>query len=136
MSHVHVPPSEFCALGFTIIGNANVLSVPNFIRRYKALFGVSPLLASTLWDLLSLHVPSKEMLLHLFWALLRLNTYATDRVCVALVKVNLNTFRKWSWALVCALAELNRVYLDIILPHFIYLLILVFLSLSTFTLPI
>lgn len=135
MSAIPVPASEFCALGFTIIGNAHGLSLLSGLRKCKALFGVTPVVASTLWRALIPTLPPKTKPSHLLWALLRLKTYATDCVCVALVQVDEKTFRKWSWQLILALARLDMVRLTHLrFLSLLCLLILVFVQVA-FVIP-
>lgn len=106
MAPIEVPSAEFCAIGCGILNQAHGLSFRSTLKRYRALFGVSPHTASKLWALLLGSIPEKSNPEHLLWALMRLKTYATDAVCTALVQVDGKTFRKWSWIFIKSLSNL------------------------------
>ena len=81
------------------------------MRRYSALFGVTPHITFVLRNRLLLRLPSKSEPRHLLWSLLFLKLYGSEHVRACLTMVSEKTFRKWSWVFVKLLSELKVVRL-------------------------
>ena len=79
------------------------------LRRFKALFGVSPLVCTVLWNKIGRSKPKKSSPTHLLWALLFLRVYSNEHTNRALTGVDEKTFRTWAWRFVCAISKLNVV---------------------------
>lgn len=92
-----------------IVKNAHGLCRVTHRRRFRALFGVTPAVASIVWNRLQGHIPRKASPIHLLWAFLFLKTYGSEHVNCALTKVDEKTFRKWSWIFVRKIADLRVV---------------------------
>lgn len=78
------------------------------LRKFKALFGVSPIICSKLWfDILKMDECFQPH--HLLWGLFFLKCYATEDVCSIIAQSDNKTFRKWTWRIVHCLSKLNYV---------------------------
>lgn len=87
-------------------------------RRFKGLFGVSPLICSIAWDNITEHVPQGTKPHHLLWGLCFLKCYNTEHVNHAIFGVDEKTFRKWIWIVIDSLASLKVViHVALILPY-------------------
>jgi hypothetical protein len=78
-------------------------------RRFRAHFGSSPSTCAILWKKLVDHgdLPQGRQPVHLLWALYFLNRYEIEEVAAATFGVDEETYRKWSWKLVVAIAKLK-----------------------------
>lgn len=65
--------------------------------KFKPFFGVSPLVCEKLWQKINSCATSKSSPKRVLWALLKLNIYVIDLVCVIIVWCALQTFYKCSW---------------------------------------
>ena len=74
-----------------------------FDRRFRAFFGVKPMVVVLVWRLLKkqnwfyknkVKEPNKE---HLLWALRFMKSYSTEEVHAAEVQKVEKTWRKWTW---------------------------------------
>jgi hypothetical protein len=75
-------------------------------RQFQASFGVSPTVCSIAWELLKR--PPKSQPKHILRTLNFQKVYASENVmAVTMAKTNKNTFRKWVWAIIAALAKLT-----------------------------
>ncbi len=79
------------------------------LRRYKALFGVTPLVASVIWSLSEHSRRHDSSPRHLLWGLMFLKVYATEHVHATFVGIDEKTFRKWCWIWVGIISELTVV---------------------------
>lgn len=115
-----VSESTFRALGAEIFSRTPGLhDNVEFNRKYIGLFGVSPLIASMAWDEIRTMLPEKCVPRHLLWGCLFLKVYGTETVHSSIVGTDPKTFRKWSWLIVKALANLKIVRLMYLNFHFL-----------------
>lgn len=81
------------------------------LLRFKALFGITPLLCQKLWEKISSSLYAGSKPCHLLWALLKLRTYATDEVCTVITGACKKTYQKWTWIFIQKLSEIENVSL-------------------------
>ena len=72
------------------------LSVLSGKRRFRAMFGVSTLVCSVIWNLFLHKIPDGASPVHLLWALMFIKVYASEATHRAISKADEKTFRKWS----------------------------------------
>ena len=109
MNQPSVHPSTFASRGRSITGRAGALdSVPQE-RRFRALFAVSPDLCSIIWTRLGSYKPDNCDPIHLLWCLLFLKVCGTEHFFATIASVERKTYRKWPWAMVVAISNLNLV---------------------------
>lgn len=105
---------EFVLLSSSMLRRAAGLTVVDRSRRFRALFGVSPLVCQKIWELLeSSRLPASNPV-HLLWALMFLKVYASEHVHACLAGVDEKTLRKWQWKyvrLISSLAQVRDAYL-------------------------
>jgi len=79
-------------------------------RRCVAKFGCTPELVHLLWNELVWKevLPEKCSFKHLLWSLDFLKTYNTYSFYAAQYKVAENTFMKWIWKFIVAIARMNH----------------------------
>lgn len=65
--------------------------------RCRFLFGISSLVYALLWGLFKSNCHPRSKPLKLLWALLKLKTYAAEKICAVLVSHDVKTLRKWAW---------------------------------------
>jgi hypothetical protein len=92
------------------------LAVVTIIRRCIAYYGATPDLVHSLWDELcdSNLLPEKGKLVHLLWSLAFLKTYCTYSKYSTDFSVHENTFIKWIWLFIPAIARMKhlvRIYI-------------------------
>jgi len=71
-------------------------------RIFKSMYGVSPKRVS--YVLSEVTFPRGTKPGHVLWALLLLKCYTTELTLARMTGVSANTFRKWSWLVIGALA--------------------------------
>lgn len=79
-------------------------------REFRENFGCSVRVCHSLWNLLKKtdNLPSNGRLEHFLWALMFLKIYGTEKVmCSRAGGVDKDTFRKWTWLFVDAIASLE-----------------------------
>jgi hypothetical protein len=79
-------------------------------RRFRELFGCSPLVVLELWKLLlsNLTIEGSPEVVHLLWALTFLKLYTKESTTSRLVGgIDEKTYRKWVWVFVSAIADLE-----------------------------
>ena len=89
------------------VNESNHLETQN--RRFRSLFGCSPLHCFQLWSLIEDHPPGSEPK-NLLYALLLLKVYSSEHVHRAIIgnkSVCGKAFRKWSCTYIKLLSELN-----------------------------
>lgn len=108
-----IKPGTFLYLGFQIWNKEEQYGRRCFAteyRHFRAHFGVSPSTCALVWKAVSQNryiLPPKATPQHLLWALLYLKLYDADEVLSDIVGVDVKTFRKWSWAMVEAIAKVK-----------------------------
>jgi hypothetical protein len=102
---------------FSISENDALPSSSNetFIRKFRSLFGCSPLVCSTMYNKLVEQnlVTEKDRVLHLMWALVFLKLYSSENALCTLLKCSEKTLRKWVWYFLdkCSQIDLVRTYI-------------------------
>jgi hypothetical protein len=79
-------------------------------RRFRELFGCSPLVVLEVWNLISsnLTIEGSPEVEHLLWALIFLKLYSKECTTSRLVGgVDEKTYQKWVWVFVSAIADLE-----------------------------
>ena len=78
-------------------------------RRYRAFFGTSSIVTSSIWVRLNQAdlLPKNGLPAHLLWGQLFLKIYASEEIHAGLAGVNEKTFRKWSWLFIKAISYLE-----------------------------
>ena len=81
--------------------------------RFKAAFGISPLMCRQLWELIGQiadqSLSSNARPKHLLWALMFLRQYNTTEINCAMSGADEKTFRKWSWTFIHLISKLDLV---------------------------
>lgn len=76
------------------------------LRRFRALFGVSPACAGAVWGMLQGRIMQGALPLHLLWGLHFLKHYSLEAVNALVWRCDEKTHRKWSWYFVHCIAHL------------------------------
>lgn len=86
------------------------LSKVTIVRRCSSYFGACPDLVHALWNELvcSTYLPAKGELKHLLWSLSFLKNYNTYSKYSTDFKVMENTFSKWLWLFIPAIARMKH----------------------------
>lgn len=79
------------------------------VRRFKAFFGVTPLVCSTIWNQIKTNSERGSQPKHLLWCLNFFKQYTGEHTRHVLFKSDEKTIRKWTWRFVKLLADLNVV---------------------------
>jgi hypothetical protein len=101
--------SDFWKLGHELTGHCTSSSDIVGNRKFRAFFGVSPLVCTKVWNMLRYRIPFGGKPKHLLWTLLFLKCNNIGENNVAIAKVDGKTFRKWVWVFVKMIANLNIV---------------------------
>jgi hypothetical protein len=101
--------ADFLRIGNRLINHHNLRSVGTGHRRYRAIFGTSPLVCSIVWAKILENVPVGGRPQHLLWSLMFLKTYSTEHVLRVTTKVDEKTQRKWIWIFVLLVADMDIV---------------------------
>jgi len=112
---------EFWTLGIAIAQHSTDASSGVGMRRFRALFGVTPMVCASIWRHAYDSRPEGTSPVHLLWMLLFLKCYGTEAQTRALVHADEKTVRKWVWAWVDVVAQLDVVS-NTILTRNLYLL--------------
>ena len=75
--------------------------------RFRSMFGVSTTVCALTWNLIGREKPRGSRPIHLLWALLFLNGYASETQNSSLAGVDEKTFRKWAWSFVGLIANIG-----------------------------
>jgi len=97
-------------MGQKILRKINILQTYDDIRRFWAVFGVSPSIFLLAWRFIAAYgtIPSGWMPHHLLWGLLFLKVYVSEDIHVQIVgEVTRKTFQKRSWESVRILKEIE-----------------------------
>ena len=104
-----VSPETFAELVSALFRNAAGMSRVIRDRRFRSLFGITPLVCSRVWSLLGSQLLKRASPQLLLWALLFLKIYASESVNAVLSGADEKTFRKWQWIFVKKIASLQVV---------------------------
>ena len=78
--------------------------------EFRSFFGCGPLVFLSLWSMLITTdlLPPDGTIVHLLWTLMFLKMYSTQKTLCSLAGgVNPETFRKWTWLFIRAIAALE-----------------------------
>ena len=98
---------QFLLLASGLLGRAPGLTMTVAKRRFRALFGVSPVVCAAAWSIAGPQLPRGARPKHLLWALMFLKIYGTEHTHAAIAHVDEKTFRKWSWAILELISNLS-----------------------------
>jgi len=109
MTIFQIKPSAFVELAKKNCLNPTERSFDKEYRHFRAHFGISPITCAILWKKLvdNAVLPQGRKPVHLLWALYFLNRYETEEVAASTFGVDEETYRKWYWKLVVAIAKLK-----------------------------
>ena len=93
------------------MSHAAGLSVLCEQRRFRAMFRVSALVCSVIWNRLLHKIPDGASPVDFLWALMFLKFYGSEATNRAISKADEKTFRKWSSRFVELISNLNVVRL-------------------------
>jgi len=101
------------------------LSKLTIVRRCSSYFGATPDLVHALWKELvgSNNIPEKGELKHLLWALSFLKNYSTYSKYSTDYGVRENTFSKWIWLFIPAIARMKHLVSTFTVLHFNFLIL-------------
>lgn len=114
-------PFEFEELGMKLLNQKIKGSYKTRARRFKAFYGVEPVVIAKLWVALfesrwlffaGVRGPKP---IHLLWGLLFLRRYGTEEMMAVLTGVSEKTFRKWAWFYATGIANLDSVFVSLCL---------------------
>ena len=92
-------PNPFERAGLEIMGRAKKKSGIKAERRWRSLFGATPIVCARIWELAdpsnNPQFPGNVHRKHLMWALIFLRDYQTEEDHTILIGADENTFRKW-----------------------------------------
>lgn len=103
-------PEDFYVLGCRYLNHNVFNSRKAGYRRFKTMFGVSPLICSIAWDKIDDEIPYGAKFEHILWALCFLKCYHTESVNHAIFGIDEKTYRKWTWIFVDLLSSIKMVY--------------------------
>ena len=96
-------PKAFEIAAEDIIGE---LAPYEFHKQYVGHFGVDSCVSAKIWDLIQGEdLAPKTKCHHLLWALYLLKVYNTEVVLSRCIGVHPNTFRKFAWPIIRAIAN-------------------------------
>ena len=105
---MRVAPNVFAQVGNDIMGRAQERPGMVSNRRWRSLFGASPLVCSILWGHIdppnNRALPPNAEIKHLMWALIFLRDYNVEENHSLLTGVDEKTHRKWQWLFVDEIA--------------------------------
>jgi hypothetical protein len=107
-----VTESTISRLAEGLLGHPCDARVPHQLRLFKAHFGVSPFIASCLWNRMEDErtLPLQEARpTHLLWALMFLKLYSSEDTLSRIVNASAKTFRQRVWQMLEALNKLDAV---------------------------
>lgn len=107
-----ITPADFLGFGTRIINKGDTARRRNELRAFLSHFGTSPDVCADLWSLLItsdyiVDFNIKILPNHLFFGLHRLWCNETEIRSAKFFKVDEKTFRKWSWIIINAMAQLS-----------------------------
>lgn len=106
-----VTSDTFIKLGNKYTKSSLTRSAAIALRRFKAHFGVTPIVCSIIWEHIKNELPPGAEAKHLLWTLLFLKTYVDEHNRHSLFGADEKTIRKWTWIFIKHLSELNVVTL-------------------------
>ncbi len=102
--------ANFLKLGNTIMGKTNFhLCTDLNLRTFKEHFGVNPKVLARCLILMERHTTSTLNIQpeHLLWACIFMKVYSTEAIHAGLVNCSMKTFRKWVWATIQRISDLE-----------------------------
>ena len=110
---MEVAPIDFLRVGLEYMGRKNISATcvadvrETDQRRFKANYGVSPLVCAQVWMLICHCLPAYCKIDHLLWALLFMKIYSTESVLVGIAQVDKKTFWGHVWTVIFAILDLK-----------------------------
>jgi hypothetical protein len=127
---MNVTVENICSIAnvsFAISDNESSLSSlsnETFVRKFRSLFGCSPLVCCTMYNKLVEQnlIHNKCRVLHFMWTLVFLKIYSSENALCTLLKCSEKTLRKWVWYYLekCSQIELVRTVNYIVIIKFVY----------------
>ena len=108
MATEKIPPDAFSTYGSRM--NRHDKENDTQQKKFRGRFGLDPPVCSYLWYLLCVHTDSMTEEIrpwYLLYALLRLNSSDSDENLSSVAGCCVKTFRKWSWYMIVAIADLE-----------------------------
>ncbi len=105
--NLSVHPNIFYERGLQIAGIRTRTLCDTNMEYFRSHFGVSPGVASIIWDMIFCRLPNNFCFYHVLWGLLFMKVYATAPVLAGKVGADEGTFRERSWKVVKAIASLK-----------------------------
>ena len=108
MATQKIPPDAFSTYGSRM--NRYDKENDTQQKKFRGRFGLDPPVCSYLWYLLCVHTDSMTEEIrpwYLLYALLRLNSSDSDENLSSIAGCCAKTFRKWSWYMILAIADLE-----------------------------
>jgi len=80
-------------------------------RQFVACFGCTIHIAAMLWCILDVDNlgPDNAKIHHLLWTLMFLKTYETNNILASIFDVDEQTYRKWTWLIIGAIARIDGI---------------------------
>lgn len=103
-STIQVLENIFMTEANFVFGHARGSNVQCPLRKFKALFGISPTVCATGWNSIQSSLPEKCLPKYLLWACMVLKIYSSEHIHCTLVNTSEKTFRKWSWTIIVKLS--------------------------------
>lgn len=94
--------------GLIICNHGNSNSTLSGLRKFRAFFGVSPLVCELLWKSIQNKCSGAEIK-HLLWCLFFLKAYNTEHINATVVNVDEKTYRLWVWRFIEMLSKIEVV---------------------------
>jgi len=97
---------DFYKLGMEIINDTSRIPEDD-MRKFKAHFGVSPIVLSQCWKLLLPEIVAdyKAQPKHLLWACMFMKLYPTESVLSSRLNCTEKSLRKWIWIIIRAIGD-------------------------------
>jgi hypothetical protein len=96
-----IAPSVFIGIGLKIMGKTEWKNGMTAHRRWRSLFGATPVVCSQLWHLLdptnNPSIPSNSEITHMMWSLMFMRDYDVEENHSVLTGADEKTYRKWQW---------------------------------------
>lgn len=102
-------PEIFMRLGCEINKHCVNNSENVGLRRFKSLFGVTPLICSIIWNKIRPNIKNGCSPKHLLWTLMFLRNYNTEETNRAILNVDEKTIRKYVWDIIDYISSLRVV---------------------------
>ena len=114
---VDVTTYMFISIGNDMMGwrqlSSSASNLTTAMRQFRSAFGINLLICRHVWNMIGRIAPHNIIWLanpkYLLWAFLFLKRYDSTEINAAIAGVDEKTYRKWSWAYIELIAELDVV---------------------------